>query len=85
MAEMDPAGLVRAANPFPVTEPETIPVQRYFDADFFQAEAEHLWPHVWQMACRLETDPQSRRLDRIFQSRQFGHRRAHQGRGQGAS
>ena len=82
MAEMDP-GLVTGVNPYPVTRPELIPVQRYFDPDFYQAEVDHLWPHVWQMACRLETDPQCRRLDRIFQCRQVGDRRAHQGRHQG--
>ena len=57
MAEMDPARLVPAANPFPVTRPELIPAQRYFDADFYQAELDHLWPHTWQMACRLEQIP----------------------------
>jgi nitrite reductase/ring-hydroxylating ferredoxin subunit len=57
MAEMDPAGLVRGANPFPVTNPELIPAQRYYDEDFFKAECENLWPHVWQMATRLELIP----------------------------
>lgn len=46
------------AVPFPVNDPERIPVQRYFDADFYQAEVDHLWPHVWQMACRLEQIPE---------------------------
>ena len=45
------------AVPFPVDDPERIPVQRYFDEAFYQAELEHLWPHVWQMACRLEQIP----------------------------
>lgn len=40
--------------PFPVDDPERIPVKRYFDQEFYEAELEHLWPHVWQMACRLE-------------------------------
>ncbi len=40
--------------PFPVTDPERIPTPRYFDEGFYKAEVEHLWPHVWQMACRLE-------------------------------
>ena len=52
MSEADPA-LVKTA-PFAVTDPERIPAQRYYDADFYQAEVDHLWPHVWQMACRLE-------------------------------
>lgn len=45
------------AVPFPIDDPERIPVQRYFDEEFYQAELEHLWPHVWQMACRLEQIP----------------------------
>jgi phenylpropionate dioxygenase-like ring-hydroxylating dioxygenase large terminal subunit len=44
--------------PFPVSDPERIPVQRYFDEEFYQAELEHLWPHVWQNACRLEQIPE---------------------------
>ncbi|MFC0202962.1 aromatic ring-hydroxylating oxygenase subunit alpha [Novosphingobium soli] len=44
--------------PFPIDDPERIPVKRYFDADFYQAELDHLWPHVWQMACRVEQIPE---------------------------
>ena len=47
------------AVPFPVDDPERIPVQRYFDPEFYQLEVEHLWPHVWQMACRLEQIPEA--------------------------
>lgn len=43
--------------PFPVEDPERIPVQRYYDEEFYKLELEHLWPHVWQMACRLEQIP----------------------------
>jgi nitrite reductase/ring-hydroxylating ferredoxin subunit len=43
--------------PFPIDDPERIPVQRYFDQEFYDLEVEHLWPHVWQMACRLEQIP----------------------------
>ena len=46
------------AVPFPVDDPERIPVQRYFDEEFYKLELEHLWPHVWQMACRLEQIPE---------------------------
>lgn len=46
-----------APNPFPITKPELIPAERYHDEVFFKAEKEHLWPHVWQMACRLEEIP----------------------------
>ncbi|MCX7864981.1 MAG: aromatic ring-hydroxylating dioxygenase subunit alpha, partial [Novosphingobium sp.] len=45
------------AIPYPVTDPERIPAQRYYDEAFYRAEVEHLWPHVWQMACRLEQIP----------------------------
>ena len=50
MADADPGNFV----PFRVTDPERIPSKRYFDDTFYQAEIEKLWPHVWQMACRLE-------------------------------
>ncbi len=43
--------------PFPVNDPERIPAQRYYDEAFYRLENEHLWPHVWQMACRLEQIP----------------------------
>jgi phenylpropionate dioxygenase-like ring-hydroxylating dioxygenase large terminal subunit len=44
--------------PHRVTVPDRIPKQRYVEADFFRLEAEHLWPRVWQMACRLEEIPE---------------------------
>lgn len=43
--------------PFGISDPQLIPVQRYYDEDFFKLECERLWPHVWQMACRLEQIP----------------------------
>jgi len=43
--------------PFRITDPELIPSQRYYDPAFFELEKEKLWPHVWQMACRLEEIP----------------------------
>ena len=43
--------------PFAVENPERIPSRRYFDEEFYRLEGEHLWPHVWQMACRLEQIP----------------------------
>ncbi len=46
-----------AEIPFKVTDPERIPTPRYYDADFYKLECEQLWPHVWQMACRLEQIP----------------------------
>jgi len=46
--------------PYAMEFPDRVPKQRYFDPDFFQLEAELLWPRVWQMACRLEEIPQPR-------------------------
>jgi phenylpropionate dioxygenase-like ring-hydroxylating dioxygenase large terminal subunit len=43
--------------PYGVEVPDRIPKERYYDADFFQMEADLLWPRVWQMACRLEEIP----------------------------
>lgn len=43
--------------PYLITNPERIPVQRYFDDQFYRLECERLWPRVWQMACRLEQIP----------------------------
>ena len=43
--------------PFGIDDPEKVPAPRYFSQEFFDAEVEHLWPHVWQMACRLEQIP----------------------------
>jgi len=52
MAEADPA--TRFDVPHLVTNPERIPAARYYDEAFYKAETERLWPHVWQMATRLE-------------------------------
>ncbi len=43
--------------PYRVEVPDRIPKERYFDPDFYQMEADLLWPRVWQMACRLEEIP----------------------------
>ncbi len=37
--------------------PDRVRKERYFHRDFFDLEAEKLWPRVWQMACRLEEIP----------------------------
>lgn len=42
---------------FRIENPQKIPALRYYDEEFFKLEARHLWPHVWQMACRLEQIP----------------------------
>src|SRR5262245_15621647 len=43
--------------PHKVTNVERIPAKRYYDQAFFDLEREHFWPHVWQMAARLEEIP----------------------------
>ena len=34
-----------------------MPSRRYYDPEFYAMECELLWPHVWQMACRLAEIP----------------------------
>lgn len=55
MTESEAAALGKV--PFRVTHPQRIPSKRYYDKEFFEQENEHLWPHTWQMACRLEEIP----------------------------
>jgi phenylpropionate dioxygenase-like ring-hydroxylating dioxygenase large terminal subunit len=43
--------------PFAMTEPDRVPVERYFDRAFAELEHRHLWTRTWQMACRLEELP----------------------------
>ncbi len=47
-----------ARVPYRITDPQLIPAERYHDSAFFELEKKHLWPHVWQMACRLEEIPE---------------------------
>jgi len=47
-----------AGVPHRITNPELIPAERYYDPEFFELERKHLWPKVWQMACRLEEIPE---------------------------
>ena len=48
---------IRDLVPFAVTDPDRIPAKRYYDKDFYDLEVKNLWPHAWQMACRLEEIP----------------------------
>jgi phenylpropionate dioxygenase-like ring-hydroxylating dioxygenase large terminal subunit len=57
MAEMDAADLLKTADRLLMHDPELIPAGRYYDQAFYDREVENLWPHVWQMACRLEQIP----------------------------
>jgi nitrite reductase/ring-hydroxylating ferredoxin subunit len=47
----------RRQVPFAMQSPLHVPRERYFDRDFYELEKQHLWPRVWQMACRLEEIP----------------------------
>ena len=47
-----------AQVPHRITDQQLIPTARYHDPEFFKLEKEKLWPHVWQMACRLEEIPE---------------------------
>ena len=47
MADINSAGMPLAGNPFPITRPDLIPAQRYYDEAFYRAEVEHLWMHAW--------------------------------------
>ncbi|MGB8363535.1 MAG: aromatic ring-hydroxylating oxygenase subunit alpha [Rhizomicrobium sp.] len=47
----------KGANPFRVNNPALVAAKRYYDEEFYRLECEKLWPHVWQMACRLEQIP----------------------------
>ena len=47
-----------ASVPYQITDPQLIPVERYYDPAFFELEKQKFWPHVWQMACRLEEIPE---------------------------
>jgi phenylpropionate dioxygenase-like ring-hydroxylating dioxygenase large terminal subunit len=58
VAQSKKNGRVRNADfPLAIESRDRIPAARYYDPDFFQLEAERLWPRVWQMACRLEDIP----------------------------
>lgn len=52
-----PVGWTPLDVPHGITRADRIPKERYYDPEFFALEAEHLWPRVWQMACRLEEIP----------------------------
>ena len=45
--------------PYALEYPDRARKERYLDPEFFEMEAELLWPRVWQMACRLEEIPEA--------------------------
>ena len=56
-ATMPPTAASAAEVPFAIRDRAFIPRERYYDKTFFELENEKLWPHAWQMACRLEEIP----------------------------
>jgi nitrite reductase/ring-hydroxylating ferredoxin subunit len=54
----NPGQHLQPSVPFLVTDPERIPAARYYDPEFYRLECARLWPHAWQMACRLEQIPE---------------------------
>lgn len=44
--------------PLLIAQRDRIPAARYHDEAFFRAEKEKLWPHVWQLAARLDSIPE---------------------------
>ena len=44
-------------GPTPEVGIEPVPASRYYSADYFQKEVDHVWSKVWQMACREEEIP----------------------------
>ena len=57
MADYDINEASSASTRLRINDPEMIPARRYYDEHFYRLECEQLWPHVWQMACRLEQIP----------------------------
>jgi phenylpropionate dioxygenase-like ring-hydroxylating dioxygenase large terminal subunit len=48
----------RRAVPHAMDRDDFVPAERYFDPEFADLERTGLWPHTWQMACRLEEIPE---------------------------
>jgi len=44
-------------GPNPEIERKPISTSRYYDQSFFEKEVKHVWPYVWQWACREEDIP----------------------------
>lgn len=44
-------------QPTPDIGVDPVAASRYFDPAFFEREARHVWPRVWQMACREDDLP----------------------------
>lgn len=44
-------------GPAPELDLGPVPASRYYDADYFQKEVDHVWSRAWQWACREEEIP----------------------------
>jgi phenylpropionate dioxygenase-like ring-hydroxylating dioxygenase large terminal subunit len=53
----DPAPAAVRPVPHALGRPDFVAAERYYDPAFAELERRHLWPRVWQMACRLEEIP----------------------------
>ena len=45
---------VKVAKPTAIPEAEIYPVEAFISPEYARAEADKLWPRVWQQACRIE-------------------------------
>ena len=52
-----PVARVLRPVPFAIERRDRARKERYYDPEFFELEAKHLWSRTWQMACRLEEIP----------------------------
>jgi len=53
------AGITRAKAAEPDLSDAAITGNRYYSREFADREAEHLWPHVWQVAGRVDQIPEA--------------------------
>ncbi len=44
-------------GPTPEVGVDPVPASRYYSAEYFQKEVNHVWTKIWQMACREEEIP----------------------------
>ncbi len=58
MATSNPTPLRRSKFPASDVRDDFIPKEAYFSREFAELEAKHMWPKVWQVACRLEEIPE---------------------------
>ncbi len=49
--------MTTSAFPPEAVRDDFVPKEDFYDPAFAKAEADHLWPKVWQIACRLEEIP----------------------------